>query len=620
MTAFLTETPHWVRRGAGAATGALLAALWLAGLSSPPALAQQQQPIQLLPLQTPGTTADPVPGQPPSQTLQGQPLIQPQGQTQQETQQKQDIEVGRLQVPSPDSIGLVAASDLGLGPDPWAASDLDFAIAWLDRIPSDLESPTLRGLVLRLLIAAAPSPRGAPGTAGGATRYMEARLGALMRLGAVAETLDLAAAVPRTLQSSTVLRLQVEAWLARDAIEPACRSVRQAVLIHQEDAFWPRALILCQLVAGEIEQALLGLELLNELDPQGSALFSVLAGHMAGGDAQALPPGPITPVEFAAMGKLRYPLPPDLEHRLPPALYAATANAQNATPLQRAWAAEQALQRGLLDAAALAEAYGALPFDSAALDSALTRGPEIGGVEGRALLYQALQRQTLDIARAGVMRASLAMARADGELGLTSRTLVEPMAALPIGSELAWFAGDAASLFYAEGILERARAWDKLLRLKGKEEEGAEQARLQIWPYARLRGHQSPASGLSILGWVAARDGLAGEPASRDDALLLAAFSHLGIADPLTWTSLADDPELSRPEGLPLAFAIATRRTITEQRLAAFLLLAAGGLGAHAEAGQEIASFDLLLEGLTRFGLWDEARALAVEVMMQRGF
>ncbi len=653
MRVFLSkESRRLLRRG--------LLGICLSGGLVGGVLAQQSEPIQLLPLPAQDGTSPQtltLPGATPQQQIPAPDA----------TPLKQDIQIDRLTVPSSDAVGLISPQASGLGADPWSGTDLDFALTWIGRVSGDLLSPTLRGLVLRLLTAAAPPPARsltAPApqagqslanlvdASGDSSRLSEARVAALMRLGAVTEARDLAAALPRAVQSSTLLRLQVEAWLVLGQLEPACRTVRQAVLVHRDDPFWPRALILCQLAAGEIDQALLGLDLLQELDPEGGALFLALALHMAGGDATALPPGTITALEFAMMRALLYPLPEDLSERLPVALLAAVATAQNATPEQRAWAAEQALLRGLVGPEVLHQAYAGLAFEPEVLDQALSRGPEIGGLRGRALLFQAHQARSLDIARAEILRAALAMARDDGHLALALRALADAIAALPPGSELSWFAGDAAAVFFAQGELEHALAWDRLLQLSASDQADSAAGRLRVWPYARLRGFQPSGDTLGIATWAAARadrdefedlaapasdestaaeslatEGLAagedgeseGDSSRRIDALLVTAFDHLALPDTLAWHRMTRDSLLMQHDGPPLALGLAARRALREERLAAFVLLAAAGLAEEGSVPHSLAAFDLLLEGLTHFGLVAEARALAIEALILRG-
>ncbi|MBX6324329.1 MAG: hypothetical protein IRY94_21160, partial [Rhodospirillaceae bacterium] len=172
----------------------------------------------------------------------------------------------------------------GFGLALWQGSQRARVTALLPRLPVSA-SPTMQQLARRLLLSAARPPEGpldGPGLIG-------LRAERLFAMGRLDDARSLVAEVPSRYEDAAVGRVRLDlAWLARD-LDRACAVVDAVSDPRQQDAYWQKSLIFCQLHRGQVREAQLGLELLREQGDDDPA-FAALADRLAGGRGDVQPP------------------------------------------------------------------------------------------------------------------------------------------------------------------------------------------------------------------------------------------------------------------------------------------------------------------------------------------
>ncbi len=579
-----------------------------------PSAGQQSEVGQPIPL-----TPQPLLQPPPSDGQEG--AVEVPGPTPSpEVPQIQGIEVDRLEAMDRASLGALSPDQGGLGFAMWQGSARQPVARLLHRLPGERLSPELFRLARRLLLssAAAPEDGGLAEQGDDQVSVIGGRIQGLRAIGDRVGLADLLRVVPQGDDDEAIARARVETWLLDGQLDEACRKVRSATNLYLEVDFWPKAMVFCQFLSGQTDQAQFGLGLLREQGGAKDPAFLVIADSYAGIEAGPVAAADVDVLHFVMMRERDLPLPADLAETAPPVLWTALAAAPNAPLEARAAAAERAVGAGLLDGAALAEIYRAFPFTPEELANAIAGAAKRGGPESRALLYQAAEYEGLPVIRAEVIRVALVAAESAGLQPPMTRALEPMLLDLPVVAELSWFAGTAGRALYALGRTAEAAAWLRLATRDAAISPEAAAAAAALWPYARLAG----AGPLAALGGPEAWSSAADEAAAdlpRRRVLLNAAFQALEVAGTWSWTQLAAaaDP---LPEQLPDAVMLFALLDAGDAgRVGEVVLFSVLLLGRSDPGERDPLAFGVTLQALKRVGLVEEARALATETLYASG-
>ncbi len=528
--------------------------------------------------------------------------------------QVQGIAIDRLESLDPNAIGVVDAIGGGLDATLWQGSNRSRIEALLVQIPGEMTSITLRDLARRLLLSSAPPPAGdIRGDDGEAVPRLLSlridRLGALGEIDALAGLLD---AVPRQIDQPEILRARAETQVLRGDLDSGCREVRNGVASQVGSAYWQKALVVCQLVAGERAQAQLGLELLREQGLAEDEGFLALFDALSGLEAEVPAETAAHPIYYAAMEALGQPLPADFAERAPPAVLVALARSPRAPAALRAAAAERMLAVGAVEAENLRAAYDGLDFSHDELSADDVDRYE--GLQRRALTYQRVGKRANPAQRARSLREALTLARQDGLYQAMLPVTIDALQGVPMQPTLAWFAQSAGRALFSAGRLEHANAWYALARGQALNNSEASVAAARLWPYLRLTGGPTLGGNDTLAIW---REGLGGtDPVMRRrwEALLRAAFQALDGDGSVSLVEVAAD---GGGTSLPSGGALLELREASEAgRRGETLLIAINLMGGSDPATVEPVVLSGVLTALKRVGLGVEARRLAVEVMV----
>lgn len=522
-----------------------------------------------------------------------------------------DIEVNRLEDVDPDSLGVLGPEDGGLGPDAWAGSDPAAIAALLRGLPGDLASPTLRGLAVRLLLSSARPPAAAPGgpaptvadavAAARGSDFLRLRAERLYDLAALAGLNRLLALVPQRVDDPWLAEARVDGLLLAGRDAAACAEVSAGLARHPQSLYWPKAQVYCQFVAGQTDQALLGVDLLREQAPDGDPAFFRLADSLAAGTAGEVEAAALTPLTLAMLRRSGGGVAPQVVDEVEPLLLHGITTLTGGDHAAHAGAVERLVEIGALPRERLAGAYEAFEFTELELADALAEAERVGGVRGRALLYRAANRESLAGARAEMLRAAFLSAETDGRLHAVAQAAAPLLQEIAPAAELAWFAPLAARALYRSGQFERAAAWLAVLRADGQRHPESRAAYDSLRPLLRLAGGAEPLDPAALTGERGLRLFVLSRALGQDEALPPAEAA--AEAAPL--------PRL--PHLLALGDAgAAGRRGET-------VLLALAALGPAAPADSHPLALGYAVSALTAAGLGGDARALALEAALAAG-
>lgn len=607
------------QRGAGHAPRPVLLLTGLLVLTAVPAVPRAQEPQAPISL-FPPTVTRPAPGEalpPPAGAGPSAP-----SESAGETPQYEGIEVDRLGELDADALGILGAENGGLGAEAWAGSPRAQVEALLRRLPEDPVSPTLRGLITRLLLSSARAPAAVPsedgltvaealaaaqGAAGGGSEFLRLRAERLYAMGELAGLNRLLGMVPQRVEDPWLARARVEGLLLAGRDAEACGQVPAGLARFYQTLFWSKAQVYCQFVAEQTDQALLGVDLLREQAPDSDPTFFALADSLFGGTA-ATPAGvELSPLNLAMLRRSGGAVSLDDVARAGPLALHGIAALNDADHAVRAAAIEWLVEVGALPGERLAEAYGAFAFAEAELGDAISEAARAAGPRSRGLLFRAAQREPLAATRAEILRAAFLSAEADGRANAMAGAAAPLMAELAPTPGLAWFAPLAARNLFRLGQFERAGAWLSVLRVEGLKNPEAQAAYEALLPLRRLAGGGEPlatdAEGLS----------------ANARLLLLLMLSRALGQEEVGWLELAQEEEAA-PRPLPrLVSLLALADAAAAGRRGETVLLAAAALGAAAPGDSHPLALGYAVSALSAVGLGNEARALAIEAALAAG-
>ena len=529
---------------------------------------------------------------------------------------REGIFIDSLEPIDPATVGVLTERDPGgFGGDVWAGLERRDVAALLRDIPADLASPTLRDLLRRLLLTSAAAPIGARPEAGtpGLLGLRAERLFALGETRALSRLLEVA---PERTGDELLDRTRLQTRLITGREQEACRLGQQGVAEHG-GVWWSRALIFCQLAAGEEDAALLGLDLLREQErlqggDQADSDFLQLANALLGIGRAPDRPQP-TALNLAMLAKLQARPDVTLLSEAPLGRSEQLLGLQSLPASDRVALAERAAAAGVLPGERLADFYGVFGFDSAALEGAFDADLDPADPQARALLFQALTARSLPPERVELLSRYLSGTRAQGVALAGLQAALPAVVELPPAAALArWAAAPGRTLFYG-ARLEQALAWFENAGSASAQWPEAMAARRLLWPYARLAG--TPAAGWTDFdSW--AGDAMAAGLDSETVALLAAALFGLGEPDALSAAGLQGASAVSPPRPERLAALQAAGQA---SRAGEALLHMPAVLGARTAGELHPLELAAILEALVSLDLGREARQFAMEALASRG-
>ncbi len=530
------------------------------------------------------------------------------------------IEVNPLGDISLDSVGVLGPDNGGFGQDLWAGTDRAVVASMLRRLPGDVRSPTLRELARRVLLTIAIPPtvqRGGPLPKGSGLLALRAER--LAAMGEVDGLNELLAVVPSRQDDETMARVRVDGLLVAQENDEACRQVRNGIAAYNAGPYWQKAMVFCNMAAGETDKVMLGVDLLRELGAADDPVFLTLASTAVGGQAEVPADATLTPLHLAMLSTAGRSIPPSAVAQASPALLVAIARSPTADVEVRAHAAELAGAAGLLTGDAVARIYAAFTFTPEQLANAISTYQSGPGPLARALLYQAAAAQSLPATRAEVLRVALQPTGAPDVYQAVVRAFLPLLLEVPASPELAWFAGTAGRALYATGQFEAASTWLSLARQEAMLNPQAATAVASLWPYSRLAGDVALTTDGSLAAWSAMLGPVGDAAQVRRQTLVRAAFQALGEQDPLPWSTIAAAAEVP-PQLLPAAALLYALQEASEsQRIGETVLLTLVVLGTAGPADSHVLALTSAISALSRVGMEREARALAIEAALANG-
>jgi hypothetical protein len=448
------------------------------------------------------------------------------------------IQVDNLKIINPDSAGVLSAQEGGFGVGMWDGTSRRMLATMIKRLPVNIKSKAMRDLMRRLLLSTAVLPEGMAGDGS----YIARRVGLLSSMGDTGSVNQLLDATPGRSQIDQLVRYEADArFLANDNARACSLAARQISI--ESSAYWQKAFIFCQALAGEHDKAALGVSLLQDVGDEDESFYS-LVETLAGNPTKIKSLPDPTPMHLSIARVTKTQLPSDVVASSRPGVLRTIAISPNASVEIRLEAAERAEISGALDVDTLRQIYTSVSFSEQDLANPLSKAEAESGPLSRALLYRTSLIQTIPIAQAEAVAKALSLGRQGGRYISVVRVFMPVLKRIPPSAELAWFAPEAIRAFLTGGEAASAAPWFSLLLASSQHNDVSAQALTALLPLARLAGSSQTLDWgpIHLANWW--KQARKNDGASDKAALLYSLFDALGDDVPReAWDALLEGPQ-----------------------------------------------------------------------------
>ena len=540
------------------------------------------------------------------------------------------IEVTVTELPklSPSWIGVLSDQDNGLGWNMWEGTDANFVNMLLELLPVDAPSPAMRSLAKRLLLtnAAIPneekeegliaiSPNGEPiKTNFTDNTFLSIRFAKLASLGEKVDLFKLYNQVPPDKMVDSLAKGAMYARLISGDTNKACDEII-GISKRTNDISWKKGLIVCHLILGKREDALLNLELfLAELDDD---KFSRLIYSIADGYT----------IEKFDKGNIYYKILISLmpgeqldkqRLNLEPSGLKVVAENNLLTLKVRILSAEKAVSAGVLDSNYLGKLAVKFNFDNTIFARAASESKKMEGYKARALLLIASGSTTSIIERARVLGLLWDNAEKEGLYSAYAAASLPILSTIRPRPDLLWFASSAAKASISSGDYSLASEWLALLGKSIDLDFEASGSLLRLLPLIAIAGQELPkpfSNEQATDVWSGLSDSYTRIEKEKIASRLLVILNAMGIEIKSgTWKEVISPNNILVSENIPsTAFRYQLHNAAQNNRKGEVVAISLVMLGQDGPSKAGLVALNAVIRALRSVGLDQDARAIAVE-------
>ena len=526
-------------------------------------------------------------------------------------------------------IGSLGKKDGGLGLEMWKGTDSTFAQTILKLLPVNAPSPAMRNLAKRLLLSdafqpskkeekglQAISPSGKPIISEDQeATFLPLRFAKLASLGAKNELIELGNLIPAEDMLGVLAKEAIYARLLSGETVKVCDEVIELAK-RTNESYWRKALIVCQLILGNRDDALLSLELLlAELDSEDK--FSKLIYTLA--DETNKIEFDINSIYF----KILIAVLPGQQldkHRLnlEPSGLSVVAKNVNLSWKIRMLAAEKAVLAGSLSSIYLGELATQFKFEENIFSRAASESKSMEGFMARALLLKAAALNTSFIERARFLRLLLDSADSDEIFQVYASVIMPILLTVKPRHDLIWFASSATRASIAGGNYILASEWLAVLAKTLDLDYEASGSLLRLLPLIAIAGQPLPkpfSEEQATDVWSGLSDNFSREDKEKRASRLLVLLSAMGIEPRAgAWKNVISSKNIFEMENIP---ATALRYQLLDaaknNRIAEVVSISLIMLGSEGPSKSGLVALNAVIRALREIGLEADARAIAIE-------
>ena len=549
---------------------------------------------------------------------------------------KNNIEINDL--PEKDDIswlGLLSREEGGLGWLMWDGTNVSVAKALLNYMPTEARSPNMNHLMRRILLSRSKRPvfkesdeleaidqDGNPIDNAGIERedLLLIRIRLLAHLGEYNLLNELIKLLPEDKKDVSFNEKLILILLEAGDTINGCLGVKNKLSQGVQSLDYRKLLVACQLAEGELDGALLSLELIEQDIEQDDPFVNlVLSLTEEEGNFEFIENINTAMLVTLSAGPYGEKLSDNIGEKYSIPVLRAVAALKTSNIERQIKAIETLVSLGLVPPRDLSSIYASVNFNEEDMERPAAFAKEKGGVLARSLLFLSAMRATNFTERARYLRLLWDNAGSEGVYSAVAMASQLVTLTLDPRPDLAWFAGSAARALVAGGKSDVALKWVSLLGQRSDLDYVASGDLYRLLVLLTIAGEDIPEpfsiSQTSLDVWTGLPDELTtlekGEIATR----LLVTLSALGYELPIgVWERMIGKVPSSINvliPNTPLRYQL--REAATSGRIAETALLSLIVIGSNGPQKSGPIQLNAAIRALRIVGLEEEARNLAIE-------
>ena len=534
---------------------------------------------------------------------------------------------------NPETLGLLSERTGGLPYSLWQGTSYDRAVNIISRLPVATPSPTINELSELLLLSSAQVPENQNNLAYGATNnaLLLARLKRLSQTGKMRVLDDLLSALPQDINSSELRELRVNAALLNSDTLSACNMAQDARAIEGA-TFWLKVLTYCRAIEGDSAGVGFNISLLQETDEAPTSFVNFVndvlswsSGNPRRYRTNVVTPDYIDPLTIAMINTTRRELPLDVIETMPRLFLSSMTRRPDLSIDFRAEVSELAALYGVIDGHVFSEVLAAMEFTDGERDSIFLLANTDLGARVDGLLIHSAKVEIDQLRQIELISTAFDRALRQKLYPALSAPLLDVVKGISPSPDLAFFAHDAGRIALYSGDSSTAQKWyDLVLGLSSEVNFEANRALISLWPLMVISDQNNviPVNEDIINLWRQSLSQLPTEVQQQRIDMLYGLLDVFGYSVPdVAWDIAFENAFELSTEAMPSnavwrSFLVSARAGRVGETLALGLMVLGNGWVGDAN----ISVLTSVLSVFRAMGLEEEARALAIEALIGKGF
>lgn len=524
--------------------------------------------------------------------------------------------VEKLDALNPSSVGTIGELDGSLGADMWRGTSPRLAAALLSKIGFGTSSPQMADLYRRLLLTGAVLS----GTTATSDEILDIRFQKLREFGLAQDMSDLVGRLPKNAVFGEHEKMLVELDLLLNRDSDACQKLERREDTNGQDIFWAKIDVYCRLLAEDYDRAELGAALLEEqgdTDPLYFALFAKLAGDTSPISTES---AILRPLHLAMIRRAKVALDANLMEKLTPETFGMLTLSPKMLDEAGADVVFYAASHNSLDLDILRNAFvGAAKVDVENIN-------ELALHEKYATLLAGAVAATEDFQKATLLEELLVLATENSHFQTISKLSLQEIENLKPANYGPVMNFTAVKALLLHGQRGKASFWERIIRRAASQGTPAERLAKRS-DVARLDAYMLISGASAIARWNSASFNAWKKATERDPDQGMKTELLLSFLEVFDYPVAEADWQELLFMNIPLTAAKSSHALDTNLIAAAsagrdgeVVALALQTLGSEGPAGSTTTTLVAVTSALKAVGLTQEARNLAIEVMIAKGF
>ena len=291
------------------------------------------------------------------------------------------------------SIGIDYDEFLTENLDIWSDIDFERAIYLLDNINYDFDSYVLKEIIKKVLTVSQDPPKGQIELE---NKFINKKLKLLANLNEFESLYEMVDLLPSGEDCDSWRALKVEHYFLKGEFytDSSAYDIVDTVSLTNSDSFWKKALIFCQIIQGNEDDALFDAGLLKASGSEDINFFNLLNSLTQQGGDFLIDDGSLDLLHIAMMDQIRNVIPSDYVFRIPKYNYSVLLNVENIQPESKTFIVDELIKNKSISLNEIKRYYNIFGDDSLKIEEALNNLRLNNGPQSRADIWNSLKNNS----------------------------------------------------------------------------------------------------------------------------------------------------------------------------------------------------------------------------------